>query len=153
MFAFASASCLLKAQNVVVVVSIFVFQGGCFCSVAAACWFICSHNFGESFNVLLIFCQLIFPLMWLCLQIDVNAACQVFLSNLHRESISQTLRLTPYIAATACVPHILSDTGLGELGVLEIMCICVMDFCFFFKFFKRGKKKWLYTITCAPIFN
>jgi hypothetical protein len=29
----------------------------------------------------------------------------------------------------------------------------VMDFCFFFKFFKRGKKKWLYTITCAPIFN
>lgn len=53
------ANCLLKAQ-IVVVVSIFVFQGGCFFSVAAACWFICSHNFGESFNVLLIFCQLIF---------------------------------------------------------------------------------------------
>jgi hypothetical protein len=53
------ASFLLKAQTVVVV-SILFFQGGCLFSVAAAYWFICSHNFGESFNVLLFVCQLIF---------------------------------------------------------------------------------------------
>ncbi len=40
------ANCLLKAQ-IVVVVSIFVFQGGCFFPVAAACWFIVAIILGS----------------------------------------------------------------------------------------------------------
>lgn len=87
--------------------------------------------------------------MWLCPQIDVNAGC---LQSQRREYFSDLK--THAIAATACVPHLLSDTGLGEPGGSRNN-VYLCDGFVFFLMKKRGKKKWLYIIiiTCAPIFN